>query len=69
MPLEIPPPSDRDALEHARRWLEHVEVGRIGRGAVTTPAIALQHLRNEEVVLGRSRTFSFPTPEPYRGRR
>ena len=30
MPLPIPHFADREALDHARRWREHVEAGRIG---------------------------------------
>ena len=30
MPLPIPHFADREALDHARRWLRHVEAGRIG---------------------------------------
>ena len=30
MPLPIPHFADCEALDHARRWLRHVEAGRIG---------------------------------------
>lgn len=43
---------DRDSIENARRWLEHVEAGRIGRGAGTTRAQLANHIWNERVLLG-----------------
>ena len=68
MPLEIPAPSDRDTIDHARRWRAHVEAGRIGTGTPSTTEIALQHLHNEEVLWGRARTFAYPAPRRSRFR-
>ena len=62
MPVEIPPPSDRSFGEHCSRWRAHVEAGRIGTGTRCTDEIALIHLRNEEVLWGRARTFEYPLP-------
>ncbi len=35
--LPIPAPGDTAALEHAQRWLAHVEAGRIGSPLSYTP--------------------------------
>ncbi|QQN73525.1 hypothetical protein [Croceicoccus sp. YJ47] len=68
MPLYIPPPGDIDHLDHARRWADHVAQGRIGEGPRTTPALLIQHMRNEEVLLGTARTVRTRDDSAIRGR-
>ncbi|MCP5388582.1 MAG: hypothetical protein H6915_02340 [Novosphingobium sp.] len=53
MPV-IPHFADTDQREHDLRWLDHVRAGRIGPGPTTTPRQLLQHMRNEEVFLGKA---------------
>ena len=65
MPIPIPHFADRDAIDHARRWREHVEAGRIGvccrptaslleAGPSTqTPEQVERHAHNARVVKGR----------------
>lgn len=64
-----PPLSARVAYEE---WQAHVDAGRIGkrakRGAGTTPAQLLRHMRNEEVVLGRAVSVKVHVREELRGR-
>lgn len=64
--LPIPAYHDREALDHARRWLAHVESGRIGSPCRPTATLLeagydpgttreqeMRHLRNELIVRGR----------------
>ncbi len=55
--------------DHVASWLDLVASGAIASDPLTTPAQHLTHLRNEEAVLGRARSLTFPTPKPYTGRR
>ena len=67
---EISAHGDPSPHEHAARWFAHVQAGRISTDPGTTPAQLLNHLRNEEVLLGQSpassRSLRFATPAPYR---
>ena len=65
MPLPIPHFADREALDHARRWLHHVEAGRIGgacppaagrpdaEAAERAAEIADRHARNARILKGQ----------------
>jgi len=68
-PMEVPDPNtDARPLEAAREWLDHVEARRIGGEVPLRADLMLALLRNEEVLLGRARSFSFGNVEAYRRR-
>ncbi|MBO81889.1 hypothetical protein AAG607_13390 [Citromicrobium bathyomarinum] len=56
------------ARKSAEEWQAHVDAGRIGKGASTTPAQLLRHMRNEEVLLGRAVSVTVHVREELRGR-
>ena len=52
MPLPIPHFADREAIDHARRWREHILAGRIGARLTQTPEQAERHARNHRILTG-----------------
>ena len=52
MPLPIPYFGDREAIDHAKDWYEHVQAGRIGKRGTQTPEQAERHARNARILKG-----------------
>ncbi len=51
----ISPPEHPDRLDHAARWLAHVEAGRIGSFAPPSSEHLARHIRNARVLAGGGR--------------
>ena len=55
MPLPIPYFGDREAIDHAKDWYEHLQAGRIGMPTTHTPEQAERHARNHRILTGGSK--------------
>jgi hypothetical protein len=47
-----PPVPDRAAIDQARRWLDHLEAGRVGLQDAPDAGLELRHLRNGMILRG-----------------